>query len=147
MTYADSDDVLSRWVGQGKPADSTQVDTLCGDAEAIIAGEFPDLAARITAGSPTAEQVKLVVVAMVTRVYKNPERVRSKNDSTSDQFGGSVVFSGDNPGALELTKAERALLSAPRSSNVTGLSSIQLAAPAGTNASRLVYGYWDEDDE
>lgn len=110
MTYATASDVLSRWVGQGKPADTGQVDTYCVDAETLIAREFPDLAASIEAEDLTEDEVKLVVVSMVTRVYKNPERIRSRTDSTSDQFGGSVVFAGKNPGTLEITDEERSIL-------------------------------------
>lgn len=108
-TYAEASDVTARWIGQGAPANTTQVDIFIGDAETLIDREFPDLDVDSETG-PSADQVKLVVVAMVTRLYKNPDGIRSRSDSTSDQFGGTVTYAGSNPGTLVITDDERVIL-------------------------------------
>lgn len=110
-TYAGASDVVTRWIGTGAPANINQVEIFIGDAETLIDREFPDLADTVDGDAgPTSEQVKLVVVAMVTRLYKNPDGIRSRTDASSDQFGGTVVYAGSNPGGLTITDDERVIL-------------------------------------
>lgn len=113
-TYAQASDVIARWVGQNAPADTAQVTTFIEDAETLIAREFPDLADQVdTDDHPTSTEVKMVVCQMVIRVFRNPEGIRSRSIGGPDDFGGSVTYSGTNPGTLTITDEERAILGGP----------------------------------
>lgn len=73
MTWTTFADVTDRWVGAGVPTDSTLVDALIADAEAVILSEFPAIQGRIDAGTLPLQVVQLVTVRMVSRVLRNPE--------------------------------------------------------------------------
>lgn len=123
MTYATAADVLARWTGTGKPsATDPVIATRVGDAETLVDAEFPNIATAITAGTLKAGVVKLVVINMVLRVFKNPEGVRSHSETNDGTFDATTVFAGDNPGALEITTLERSWLAAaaPVTANTFG---------------------------
>jgi hypothetical protein len=99
-------DVKSRWLTGDVPATDAQILTLIGDAEDIILGEFPTIEADVAGGVVPAPRVVRVVARMVHRVLRNPEGIRSTQESTGP-FSGSTTFGGDNPGELYLTDDDR----------------------------------------
>lgn len=111
MPYAVAADVIDRWIGQSPPP-ADQVTLHIADATTLIDREFPDLSPGDD-GQPTNDEVRLVVVKMVTRLYRNPEGIASRSIGGPDEFGGSVSYSGSNPGELVITADERAILSGP----------------------------------
>lgn len=116
MSWAEAADVIDSWIGADAPTDAAKVDVWVGRAERLIRREFPSIQDRID-GNETdlAENVKDVIVSMVTRVFRNPHGYRSMSgQQTSGPFSGNdtITFGGDNPGALELLPSERALLGA-----------------------------------
>ena len=118
MAWATPDDVIDSWIGDGIPTDEVLIERWIGRAERLIRRELPDLQDRIDAAAEPdlADTVTDVVVAMVTRVFRNPSGHRSvSGQETTGQFSGSntITFGGDNPGALELLDGERAALGAP----------------------------------
>lgn len=109
-------DVTDSWIGSGSPGDEDQVQLWIDKAERFIRSQVPDLQARIDAEaeevpprSDLLQDAVDVVVAMVTRVYRNPNGVRQANETTGP-FTTSVTYGGDIPGALTLTDAESARL-------------------------------------
>lgn len=104
--FATVEDVKSRWLTGTVPATDAQITTLIADAEDIILGEFPTLEADVTAGTVPATRIKRVVARMIHRVLRNPEGVRSVQESTGP-FSGSTTYGGDNPGELYLTDDDR----------------------------------------
>lgn len=115
-TWTNPDDVIRMWVGDNPPTDVELVGRWVARAERLIRKEFPDMRERLedTAREPDlAESVKDVVIAMVTRVFRNPEGIRTIQDSTGGVFSGSTTFAGSNPGALYLEEWERAQLRPP----------------------------------
>lgn len=108
--FATVEDVKSRWLTGAIPATDAQLETLIGDAEDIILGEFPNAETDV----PAARGAR-VVARMVLRVLRNPEGVRTVQESTGP-FGGSTTFGGDNPGELYLTDDDRRDLGGKRSS-------------------------------
>lgn len=116
--WATPDDVIDSWIGPDAPEDEALIAQWIGRAERLIRREFPDVQARIDAGLELdlAETVKDVVVAVVSRVFRNPSGHRSvAGQETTGQFSGSntITYGGDNPGALELLASERSALAAP----------------------------------
>lgn len=107
-TWATFADVTSRWVGNDVPTDETLVETLLGDAEQIILATYPGIQARITADTLPVERVVMVVVAMVTRLLRNPEFVRTVQE-TVGAFSQSRTYLGNDSG-LFLSDSEAALL-------------------------------------
>jgi hypothetical protein len=99
-------DVKSRWLTGEVPATDAQILTLIGDAEDIILGEFPTIDADVASNVVPATRVVRVVARMIHRVLRNPEGVRTVQESTGP-FGGSTTFGGDNPGELYLTDDDR----------------------------------------
>ena len=116
--WATPDDVIDSWIGDDAPDDPLLVEKWIARAERMIRREFPSIPARIVADAEPdlADTVNDVVVAVVTRVFRNPSGHRSiSGQETTGQFSGSntITFGGDNPGALELLDSERAALALP----------------------------------
>ena len=116
--WATSDDVIDSWIGDDAPDDPLLVEKWIARAERMIRREFPSVPARIVSGAEPdlADTVNDVVVAVVTRVFRNPSGHRSvSGQETTGQFSGSntITYGGDNPGALELLDSERAALALP----------------------------------
>ena len=116
--WATSDDVIDSWIGDDAPDDPLLVEKWIARAERMIRREFPTINERIVSGlePDLADTVNDVVVAVVTRVFRNPSGHRSvSGQETTGQFSGSntITFGGDNPGALELLDSERAALALP----------------------------------
>jgi hypothetical protein len=107
-TWTSFTDVTSRWVGNDVPTDESLVETLLGDAEQIVLATYPGIQARITAETLPVERVIMVVVAMVTRLLRNPEFVRTVQE-TVGAFSQSRTYLGNDSG-LFLTDSEVAIL-------------------------------------
>ncbi len=107
-TWADFQDVVDRWVGNDAPTDETLVETLLADAEQVVLSSYPAIQARIDADAMPVERVRMVVVAMVTRLLRNPEFVRTVQESVG-AFSQSRTYIGNDSG-LFLTDGELALL-------------------------------------
>lgn len=111
-------DVTNAWIGEGAPTDAGKIQTWIDKAEREIRDSVPGIQARIDAQelesrTDLLETVKDVVVAMVTRVFRNPEGIRSINDGTGP-FTNSITYGGDTPGGLTLTERELSKLSGAR---------------------------------
>lgn len=107
-------EVVAAWIGDDAPADLAKVDLWVGRAERLIRARIPGIADRVVA-EPVVEpdlvdNVKDVVTSMVQRVFRNPEGVRTRQESTGP-FSGSITLGGDQPGELWLTDDEKARLS------------------------------------
>lgn len=114
MAWTTAAEVVASWIGDDAPADVAKVEVWVGKAERLLRSKVPSLSAR-TVADPVVEpdllgNVQDVVTAMVQRVFRNPEGVRQRQETTGP-FTGSVTFGGDQPGALSVTDAELALVS------------------------------------
>lgn len=114
MAWTTAAEVVAAWIGGDAPTDTALVGVWVDKAERFLRAKVPSLQARIDA-TPVTEpdllgNVKDVVTAMVQRVFRNPEGVRTRQESTGP-FGGSVTYGGDQPGALWVTDAELASVS------------------------------------
>lgn len=120
MVWTAATDVVDSWIGDDAPTNLDLVDLWIGKAEREVRRRIPDLQARIDAeaelippSTELLEATKDVVVAMVSRVFRNPEGVRTiQKNSTTGPFtsGDSITMGGDQPGALWLTDDEVAKL-------------------------------------
>lgn len=116
MSWTTPDDVTDAWIGGTPPDDDTQLQLWIDKAERQIRAEVPDLQTRLDADAelipPSTELLNDtidVVVAMVTRVFRNPLGIRNQN-STTGPFTSTVTFGGETPGELTLTSKELAKL-------------------------------------
>lgn len=112
-------EVVAAWIGDDAPTDLAKVDLWVGRAERLIRSRIPGIADRV-AEDPVVEpdlldNVKDVVTSMVARVFRNPEGVRTRQESTGP-FSGSVTLGGDQPGELWITDDEKVRLSLSGSS-------------------------------
>jgi hypothetical protein len=104
--YAVVADVELEW-NRDVPAEAEpHVNWLIDKAEAVL-DTIPGLAARITAGTTTASQLKYVVAAMVVRVLRNPEGKRSE---TAGDYSYELATGPSGESGMSLTAAERRLL-------------------------------------
>lgn len=98
------------WIGYDVPADVDKITAWLGKAERMVSQRVPDIVERLASGEPDLqENIADVVIAMVTRVFRNPEGMRSINSNTGP-LTESVTYGGDNPGVLEILPAEMSLL-------------------------------------
>lgn len=105
-------EVVASWIGDDAPTDFVKVDLWVGRAERLIRSRVPGIVDRLAADPVEAdllENVKDVVTSMVQRVFRNPEGVRTRQESTGP-FSGSITMGGDQPGELWLTDDEKARL-------------------------------------
>ena len=119
MAWTTPAEVTAAWIGGDAPTDAALVAVWVDKAERLLRAKVPTLASRVAA-DPVVEpdllgNVKDVVVSMVQRVFRNPEGIRSRQESTGP-FGGSVTYGGDQPGSLWVTDAELSMIS-PSGSN------------------------------
>lgn len=114
MSITQVDDVLSMWIGEDKPTDRELVGLWVKRAERMVMREVPGLQAAFAPeaeGNETLQwTVRDVVSAMVTRVLRNPEGIRTIQDSTGGVFSGSTTYAGDNPGMLYIDEREKSAL-------------------------------------
>ncbi|VEI13219.1 hypothetical protein [Trueperella bialowiezensis] len=114
MAWTTADDVFDSWIGANVPSEPLVVSRWIAKAERLLRREFPTLNDRIASGDEPdlLDTVKDVVIAMVTRVFRNPEGIRQMQE-TDGSFTGSITFSGDQPGGLVLLDSERDALREP----------------------------------
>jgi hypothetical protein len=120
MSWTQPADVIASWIGGGAPADEVKIQTWIDRAEREIRFRVGDLQSRIAAEAllvpPSVELLetaKDVTVAMVTRVFRNPEGIRQTNETTGP-FTASRTYGGDVPGGLGITDDELAKLQGAR---------------------------------
>jgi hypothetical protein len=120
MAWAVAADVKNAWIGDDAPTDDTKINLWIGVAEREIKFRISDIETRIAAEAaedpPVTTLVALakdVVVAMVTRVFRNPENVRQMT-TTTGPFSESRTLGGDTPGELQLLDSEMKKLTGER---------------------------------
>ena len=128
-----AEDLIADWIGDDKPYGMEDtINRWIGRAERMLRREFPTLPQRLQAPGvepDLADTVKDVLSAMVTRVIRNPEGIRQRQE-TDGGFTGSITFSGDTPGELYLTDSERDSLREPDKPRIGQAFNVALA-PAG----------------
>ena len=112
MSWTTPSDVAAAWIGDGVPTDVALLQVWIDKAEREIKYRVPDILDRIAAEAaetpPRTDLVtvgKDVTIAMVTRVFRNPEGIRQEN-TTTGPFSESRTFGGDTPGGLSITDDE-----------------------------------------
>lgn len=112
MAWTTADDVLDAWIGDDAPSDSDLIDLWIGKAEREIRFRVPDLQVRIDAeaeldppSTALLEDAIDVVVAMVTRKFRNPEGIRQRNVTTGP-FSEQQTYGGETPGDLSMLPSE-----------------------------------------
>lgn len=135
MTWTDPADVTGAWIGEGMPTDDAKVATWIGKAEREVRRHVPDVQARIDAEgallppiTDLLEATKDVVVAMVTRVFRNPEGVRQRS-SAEGPYSGSIMYGGNTPGILAMTDEELASLQGVKAAGAFSVDLIPSTSP------------------
>jgi hypothetical protein len=133
-SWTKATDVTDAWIGEGAPDDTAKIESWIGRAEREIKFRVPDIQARIDAeAAETPSRTDLqdmavdVVVAMVTRVFRNPEGIRQTN-TTTGPFTESKTYGGNTPGGLGLSDDEVAKLQGQRGGAFT-ISMIPTSSP------------------
>jgi hypothetical protein len=107
VAWTQATDVISDWVGGDAPTDVVLVGKWVAKAERLIRSEVPGIQARIDGGlePDLLDNARDVVGEVVARKFRNPEGLRTVQDSTGP-FGSSRTYGGSEPGALYLTEDE-----------------------------------------
>lgn len=128
-------DVTGSWIGEGKPTDAALLEKWISKAEREIKFRVPSIQARIDAEAAETpartdllDTAKDVVVAMVTRVFRNPEGIRQANVTTGPMTE-SRTYGGDMPGGLAMTDDELAKLQGIRQRGAFTVSMIPATSP------------------
>lgn len=98
-------DVRKRALGADADYGDEDIESLILDAEDIAQTAFPKLTAQVPNEIPKLRVVR-VVAGMVIRRLRNPDGIRTIQDSTGP-LSGSTTFAGDAPGELRLTDQDR----------------------------------------
>lgn len=125
MSWTLPEDVVDSWIGPDAPTDLGLVQRWIDRAEREIRYRVPDIVERIAAeaaevppSTDLLERAIDVTVAMVTRVFRNPDGTRTVNQSSgTGPFSESVskTYGGDSPGGLSLADEELAKLQGQQS--------------------------------
>lgn len=86
------------------------------------------------------DQVKLVVLSVADRVYRNPRGVTQESTGSFSQSVADWAAFG-----LALTDDEKLLLGSTQSSGIPGLSSIRVLAPALARAPMRCVSWWEDE--
>lgn len=120
MAWAKASDLTNSWIGENVPTSTQLIEVWLNRAEREIKFRVPSIQARIDAEAAEVpartdllDTAKDVVVAMVTRVFRNPEGIRQTN-LTTGPYTTSKTYGGDVPGGLGLTDDELAKLQGAR---------------------------------
>jgi hypothetical protein len=134
MSWTEPSDVTGAWIGDDKPEDDLLVRVWIEKAEREIRRRVPDIQARIdaeaeaAAGTDLADTAVDVTVAMVVRVFRNPDGARQKQ-WTEGPFSQSMTVGGDNPGTLYLTGEELAALQGVQPSGAFSVDMLPTTSP------------------
>jgi hypothetical protein len=127
--------VTGAWIGDDAPDDTAKIQTWIDKAEREIRRKVPDIQDRIDAEADESEpntdllaDVVDVVVAMVTRVFRNPRGLR-QTATTTGPFTGSETFGGDTPGQLTITEDELATLQGEQNTGAFQVDLIPSTSP------------------
>lgn len=120
MAWTSPEDVTDAWIGDGAPTDDGSLQNWIDRAERLIRRRVTDLQERIDAEAEEIpsrtdllDTARDVTVAMVIRVFRNPDGTRQVNTTTTTgPFSDtrSQTYGGDVPGGLGLTDDELAAL-------------------------------------
>lgn len=120
MSWTVPEDVTEAWIGSDAPTDDVLIQNWIDRAERLIRRTVTDLQDRIDAEAeevpPRTDLLDTAVdvtVAMVIRVFRNPEGIRQTNQTTTTgPFSDTKMqtYGGDVPGGLGLTDDELAAL-------------------------------------
>lgn len=134
-SWTQPSDVTGAWIGEGEPTDTAKVQNWIERAERDIRFRVPDIQARIDAEAllvpprvDLLDTAKDVTVAMVTRVFRNPEGIRQTNVTTGP-FTNSRTYGGDVPGGLGITDDELAKLQGARSRGAFTIDLVPTTSP------------------
>lgn len=135
MSWTTPSDVTDAWIGEGAPADVLKIQNWIDRSEREIRYQVPDIQKRIDAEaaltpSSTAllEAAVDVTVAMVTRVFRNPEGIRQTNVTTGP-YTTSKTYGGDVPGGFGITDEELAKLQGAKSGGAFTIGLIPATSP------------------
>lgn len=107
MAWTSAADVISSWIGEDAPTDEALVDKWIAKAERLVRSEVVGIQDRIDSATEPdlLENASDVVTDMVSRKFRNPEGLRTIQETTGP-FSGSRTYGGNEPGALYLTEDE-----------------------------------------
>jgi hypothetical protein len=144
-TWTSSQDVLDVWVGDNKPEDVELINALILKAETIILATYPQIQARIDAGTLNINVVIYTVAEMVEAVLRNPEQ-KSSYSYTTGPYAESASFTGSKKG-IYLTNEQKKLL-APNSTNKAKSIDLLAGSNAVYDAAGVGYvGYFNKNHE
>jgi hypothetical protein len=130
-------DLEARWRPLA-PDEEAGAQALLEDAWAIANVQLPSLSGNVQSGAVSEDIVRAVVCAMVLRVLRNPDGVRSWSVDDYSQTRDNSVSSG----SLYLSDAELALLGTAAGYRRRGAFSV---APAPVQPVRSPYAEFFED--
>ncbi|MGV9271324.1 hypothetical protein ACWDRR_42555 [Kitasatospora sp. NPDC003701] len=111
----------------GTPLTDSQLQALIGMAELNLVGRYPDLLARVTAGTITQDTVDYVEASMVARIARNPEGLRMEMDGDYQYQLNATAVSG----YLTLLPEEREMITVRRGAFTITPYSARTPPPAG----------------
>lgn len=139
MSWTTPDDVADAWIGPDAPSDPVRLQNWIDRAEREIRYRVPDIeerialeAAEVPARTDLLERAVDVTVAMVTRVFRNPDGTRTVNQSSgTGPFSETVskTYGGDSPGGLSLTNDELAKLQGRQSGGAFSIDLLPASSP------------------
>ena len=150
-SWTTPEDVNDAWIGEDAPTEMTLIQNWIDRAERMIRRTVTDLQERIDAeaeATPPSTQLletaRDVTVAMVIRVFRNPDGTRQVNTTTTTgPFSDtrSATFGGEIPGGLGMTDKELGSLRGA-SEGAFSIELIPRTSPFHPDAVRASFEVW-----
>ena len=115
-----------------RPLTASERNTISGRSAAAwtrIVALVPDVEESLRSGAVTEETVRSVMVSMIVRVLKNPDSVRTHQESIDDSSESWTLDHSVSTGELYLTEFEMSLLTATTRVPVNGMYIVGLGGP------------------
>lgn len=144
-TWTSSQDVLDLWVGANKPEDVELINALINKAETIILATYPQIQARIDAGSLNINVVIYTVAEMVERVLRNPEG-KSQYSYTTGPYTESASYTQASKG-IYLTAEQKKLLAPDTAGKAKSVDLLAGSHKVYDEAGVGYVGYFNQDRE
>lgn len=106
--WTSTPEVRERSLGADDDFSDEQITRLIDDAEDVVLAAFPAIESQVPDPIPLA-RVARVVSGMVIRRLRNPDGIRTLQDSTGP-YSGSTTYAGDHPGEIYLSEEDKRAL-------------------------------------
>lgn len=117
MSWTTPSDIQDRWLGSGKPVNTTQLQLFIDDIEEDIKAFYPKIQDRINDGDITIGKIVRTVANAIIEFIRAEQSPYSQQTQTTGPYSASVTLASNIRRSPVLTSAEMASLGPTNTDN------------------------------